>query len=575
MLIKQKKHFVYTVAIILLLALVQAEDQQQDDDEDYVQQDVDLTKRLIKVDTMADKCILVETEQNVKRCRGFTFDKENEVAFFDLQTPVRISPDRDTYEVGNQPRLDVLIFQNSTFNTFPLHLFYSLELSELDMRNCQMKHVTWESFLMANNLRILLLSENNIEEIDESTFNYASELQFLFLRGNRLSRLNRKSFKGLRKLQHLDLSGNRLTELAVGIFDDLERLQQIDLSDNQLSFLGNELFGQNSHLLTVNLNTNHLRAIEENAFRRSTNSPPLLAVDLSHNNQLNVLLLNLNAGDLRARNCSLDRVNLYGSVTNVDLSDNRLRELYFTQPEILERLILRNNSLGQLSSLTRVPRLRYLDVGDNPGLGDLPENWQTPALQYLDISNTGQQQLDIDALKGMPQLRKLNISSNNISQIDPPSFMELSHLTHFYLHANNWNCYNLNNLMNILIRPFGITYTPDRYDTDYPGEYVFGIACMYRLTEPETESESSSASASASSSSVEYVSLESQSQNLQHERDQMEIDKLRQELKSVVQHFDAKFDNVFQQLLQLNLKMKSIENINNTLWKDMTVSISN
>ncbi|EDV93608.1 nephrocan [Drosophila grimshawi] len=515
-------------------------------------------KQLVYIENLQKNCHL---KRGTVRCSGFRFDDIEKVAFFSLPTQVRIAPDGATYELGDKQHLGTLIMENSTFINFPLHLFYELPLlSEVDMRDCGMQYVSWEGFLAANKLKILLLSGNAISELGESSFSYASELEFLFLSDNKLSSPHPDAFKGLQNLIHLDLSDNQLEELPERIFHDLAALHTLIISGNRLRFISNGLLTQNTRLQTVILQGNQLQQLGEYAF---SSAPHLLHLDVSHNAPLEVLVLNLNVVNLRARNCSLTRVNLFGAVTNVDLSDNRVQELYFSTSELLEDLVLRNNSLGQLATLSRVPRLRHLDVGNNPQLGELPTDWQKPHLERLDLSNTGLQQLPQQLLEDMPNLRKLNVSNNKISDIDPHDFKRLSRLTHFYIHANNWNCFSLRMVMDVLILQHGITYTPDKVDDDFMGSYIKGIACMYRLPERE---QLKSQSDTESSASVEYS---------QHsDRDATsDVEMLRREFKAVVQHLEQKFDSVFAQLSSLNAKMNSLEHMNSSLWNQLTITV--
>ncbi|XP_017003612.3 nephrocan [Drosophila takahashii] len=543
--------------ICLLISLAVA-----DEDADVnTPADEESPSRIVLVSSLEGHC---QTEGKVTSCRGFNFESEDEKATFDLPTEVRIAEDGTTYEVGDEEPSRSLIFENCSFTNFPLRLFYTLEVSELDMRSCGIRFVYWENFSIgADKLVILLLSDNAIEMLPMRTFRGAGNLEFLFLNRNRLRKINAGAFENLKKLQYLDLTGNQLEDLPRDIFAELKSLRHVGLAENQLTIIESDLFAQNPGLLSVAMQNNRLQEVGEYAFRSKGRDHQMQYVDLSHNPGLKVLLLNINATNLTVRNCSLDRVNLYGSVTNVDLSDNRVRELYFPASEALEHLVLRNNSLVQLASLSRVPRLRHLDVADNPDLGQLPEGWQTPHLEMLVLRNTGQVEVPLEALQGMQNLRKLDISGNNLTEIDPSSFPTLTQLTHFYIHGNNWNCFSLRLVMDVLIRGNGITYTVDDYDPNFPGEYFHGIACMYRLSEKESLDSSSSAEISAS---VEASPKPSNS-------DPSEVEKLRQELKSVVQHFEAKFDMIFSQLAQLNEQMQAFEVLNKTIWSQVTLSV--
>ncbi|XP_060647642.1 platelet glycoprotein V [Drosophila nasuta] len=509
---------------------------------------------LVNIESLHDNCKIDRLNiGGICRCRHFKYDLPGETAFFELQ-----QQSGKNYESDEKEHIESLIMENSTFVNFPLHLFYELpKLSELDMRQCGVRHVTWECFVSANKLRILLLSDNEIVELGDSVFNYATELEYLFLNNNQLEVFHPDAFKGLRQLRHLDLSANRLDSLPDLLFEELVSLQELHLAENQLRYISDDLLEHNTRLRTIILHTNHLRSLEEFAFSSATN---LLHLDVSNNQELKVLLLSINTGYLMARNCSLNRVNIFGAVTNVDLENNQLQELYFSISEALQHLVLRNNSLQQLAALSHVPRLRHLNVADNPQLGVLPADWQTPQLERLDLSNTGLLEVPLAALRGMPQLRNLNVSANKISDIDPQHFEQLNLLTHFYIHANYWNCFNLRLVMDLLIKPRGISYTVDTYDPEYPGEYFDGIACMYRLSESEQPTPQLEPEFTSTQRSAELV-------------EESEVEKLRREFKAVVQHFEERIDMVNLQLQTLNDKMQSLERLNSSMWNQISITV--
>ncbi|KAH8336567.1 hypothetical protein KR074_007424 [Drosophila pseudoananassae] len=525
-------------------------------------------KEMVRISSLEDYC---RTEGEVVRCSGFNFDKEQQKATFDLQTEVRIAADGNTYEVGEEQSARTIVFENCTFVNFPLRLFYTLEVSELDIRGCGIRHVYWENFSSgAEKLVILLLADNEIRELPSKTFSGANNLQFLFLNRNKLSTLHIDTFEGLQDLQHLDLSENELEDLPPDVFSELKNLQRVLLADNLLTIIAGDLFAHNPRLFYVTLQRNRLEELEEYAFRpkgvgKEVAEHQVHSIDLSHNPQLQVLLLNLNVSHLYASNCSLDRVNLYGSVTIVDLSFNRIRELYFPASDKLEHLALRNNSLEQLASLSRLPRLRHLDVADNPELGRLPEDWQTPQMEILVLRNTGQEELPLKAIEGMPNLKKLDVSGNKITDLDPSSFPLLSQLTHFYIHKNNWNCFSLRMVVDVLIRPNGITYSVDLHDPDFPGEYFHGIACMYRLAQKE--------SIDSSSGETSPETFEFWEKQNSYKGPSSEVEELRREFKAIVQHFDQKFDHLFGELSRLTEQMESIERLNRTVWSQVTLSV--
>lgn len=148
----------------------------------------------------------------------------------------------------------------------------------------------------------------------------------------------------------------------------------------------------------------------------------------------------------------------------------------------------------------------------------------------------------------------------------PKAFEQLVNLTHFYIHANNWNCFNLVQVMDILILQHGISYSIDQFDKDFPGTYINGIACMYRLPQSEelpSELKEGKDEVDFPDTSTVYYPLSEQS----------EVEKLRQEVKAVVQHFEQRVDMVYAMVNKLNEKMKSLEQMNSTLWNQVSIMV--
>ncbi|XP_053969509.1 leucine-rich repeat-containing G-protein coupled receptor 5-like [Anastrepha ludens] len=500
-------------------------------------------------------------------CYNFNYGRLDEVAFFDIKPDVHINKDRATYDIVNEHNYDTLIFEKSTFARFPLHLFYAIGVKELDMRNCSIQVMTWECFLMSQDLRILLLSNNLLQTIEASTFKFASDLQYLFLDSNRLTLLHPSSFEGLTKLRYLDMHQNFLTQLPAGLFDQLPALEELHLDDNRLHTLNNQLFLNNLNLKILTLGANRLQDIGENTFRRQAQ---LIILDISNNPELRTLVLKLQLRNLVASNCALRRVNIYGYVRNVDLSYNRILELYFAEPQQLETLNLRNNSLQLIASLSRATNLQVLDLGDNPELGTLPSPWLANALKRLDLGNTGLRQLPIEAIADQEQLNFLNVSYNQLREINPLNFPYLEQLSHFDIRANNWNCYNLNILMEILLNPHKIIYGYDEIDPEYPGTYINKIACMYRLEEDSAEEDL----AISNQQQVEAVSGNTLGQLVKLRKNTQEhVETFRRELKAIVGFYEQKFDHAFRMIDDLNARLENFERLNETILQHVTITV--
>ncbi|XP_036331300.1 protein artichoke [Rhagoletis pomonella] len=515
--------------------------------------------RLRNIKTLDNHCIEY-------LCIGFHYERPDEVAFFDIKDEVRINGADATYDIVNARNYDTLIFENSTFARFPLNLFYAISMSVLDMRNCSVQVLTWECFLMAQNLRGLILSENRLQAIEPATFKFASELHELFLDSNRLTQLHRDSFEGLSRLRYLDLRHNRLTLLPMGVFDHLAALEELLLDDNRLRTLNDQLFLNNLNMWILSVGENRLLHIDENTLRRQAR---LVILNIGYNNELRTLVLTLQLQHLVATNCALERINIYGHVRNADLSYNHIQELYFAQPEQLEMLNLRNNSLQQIASLSRATNLKLLDLGDNPQLGTLPTPWLANALERLDLGNTGLAQLPVEAIAAQEHLNFLNVSYNRLREINPQNFKYLEHLSHFDIRGNEWNCYNLNILMDVLLKPLNIIYGYDKVDPEFPGEYVNDIACMYRL-EGEQEEDSNV----SGSQLVEMVNGQKLGQPAQLQALPLQdAETFRRELKAIVGIYEQKFDRAFRMIEDLNARLRAFERFNETLFQHATITV--
>ncbi|XP_065371943.1 leucine-rich repeat-containing protein 15-like [Calliphora vicina] len=507
-------------------------------------------------------------------CSGMDYGDKSVVVTFDRKSQIRFTSE-NTYKI-KEANYFTLTFVNSKFANFPLNLFYAFKVQELDFRNCSLETLKWDNFLKADNLSILLLSENLLTEIKPMLFSYVDNLSFLFLDSNRLSMLYNDSFKGLGKLNFLDLHNNLIETLPSQIFSYMPGIQQINLAGNRLKIIQDALFAENPRLFSLHLQQNELTEIQEYAFQEQN---ILKYLDVSHNTDLETLVCgNVKVENLWAKNCSLYRVNIYGEAVHVDLQQNNLKELYFSQPEYLETLRLKDNELEQISSLALTTNLRTFDVSNNPGLKTLPDLWQINSLERLDLSNTSLKEIPITVLASPHKLRSLNVSFNQLQEINPLNFKYFEKLSQFYIHENNWNCYNLQMLMDMVIKPLRISYTHDEYDSNFPGEYIQGIKCMYRLeplddeyyvdslsSQQLLENNAQEVSNISPSNIQEYNQL-----NFEHAK---EMEKLRREFKTIFGIYEQKFALVMEKLNDIDMRLKSFERFNKTLWQQVSIVV--
>lgn len=521
-------------------------------------------------------------------CSGFDYGEKDVVVSFEQKPEIRFTSDT-TYRVKDNKDYLTLTFINSKFANFPLRLFYAFQVEELDMRNCSIEKIKWDNFLRGDKLTILLLSENLITTINPMLFSNVENLSFLFLDSNRIETLYNDSFKGIEKLNFLDLHDNLIEILPSEVFSHLPSLQQLNLAGNRLTVIKYNLFSECPHLFSIHLQRNSLSEIQDYAFQNQNN---IKYLDISNNPELEVLVVsNIKVENLWIKNCSLYRVNIYGQAVHVDLQQNRITELYFNHPEYLETLRLKDNSLEQISSLALAKNLRTLDVSNNPQLKTLPDLMQINSLERLDLSNITLKEIPITVMASPNSLRSLNVSSNQLQEIDPMNFKYFEGLSQFYIHNNNWNCYNLQILMEMVLKPLKISYTHDEFDDNFPGEYMQGIKCMYRLEEPD-EYYADNSQQMENSAQYDYSALKDDSRTLSdsNENDNSaalttlqynqlkfdnakEVEKLRREFKAIIGIYEQKFAAVLNKLNSIDSRLKEFEQFNQTMWQQVSILV--
>lgn len=129
-------------------------------------------------------------------------------------------------------------------------------------------------------VRLLLLDDSHIVEIEEDALGRmelleelslndnqlasvpaslpSTSLSSLHLEGNRITALAAADFIGLRRLDQLHLARNVIVSIATGTFDQLTSLTRLDLRSNRLSHVSAEVFGSLVRLRFLDLSDNPL-----------------------------------------------------------------------------------------------------------------------------------------------------------------------------------------------------------------------------------------------------------------------------------------------------------------------------
>ncbi|XP_007949744.1 leucine-rich repeat-containing protein 70 [Orycteropus afer afer] len=280
---------------------------------------------------------------------------------------------------------------------------YSLVALYLD--NSSIVYVYPKAFVELKHLYFLYLNNNFIKHLEPGMFEGLSNLRNLYLQSNQVSFIPRGVFNDLVSVQYLNLQRNRLTILGSGTFVGMIALRILDLSNNKILRISDSGFHHLGNLDCLYLEGNNLTKVPSNAFRVLRS---LKRLSLSHNHieaiqpfafkglvSLEYLLL---------KNAKIKNVTKDG----------------FSGISHLKHLILSYNDLENLNSDTfsLLKNLIYLQLDRN---------------RIINIDN------DTFANMGA-SLKILNLSFNNLTDLDPKVLKPLSSLTHLQANSNPWEC---------------------------------------------------------------------------------------------------------------------------------------
>ena len=251
--------------------------------------------------------------------------------------------------------LDLTGTANITFHKgWSFHLY---SLKTLNLSNCNIAEIDFDTMEGLREITVLDLSKNNISFIKESHEERlpfpTSGLKELNLSYNELQSLPKHIFERFLSLNKLDISNNRILELPQTIFDKLNNLKRLDLSMNRLTYIPAGILDALYDCTFINMSNNAISDIAKDTFIRVTS---LRRLDMSNNNITKV------PDRFLAMHLMIDEVFLTNNPVNCDCSFvdlfwvRRMRssvKLYGTceQPAHLQ-----NRTLGDITIFDMCPK---------------------------------------------------------------------------------------------------------------------------------------------------------------------------------------------------------------------------
>lgn len=311
------------------------------------------------------------------------------------------------------------------------------------------------------------IAHNEIRDLGpEDLVGWGSELETLILSSNHITSLGADLFEGAPKLRELSLSFNPLVHISNDAFAGLEDLMSLELSFAvSVEEFPNQVFRPLEGLRRLSFDNNGVRSISSGYLFGSK------FLNLAFN-EIEVLPRKLfKSGSLAEIRLNNNRITTIHSHTfehlnhleSILLSSNKIttiRALAFKNLPNLAHLILSNNLIQTISehAFSHLPVILKVDLHDNL-LGELNLNSFANVSHITNLNVSGNRisscksdvhilnvnVLDLQrnrfihvphCLHRIRSVRKLYLSSNNITSIPQNSFMHLNHLEELYLSKN-------------------------------------------------------------------------------------------------------------------------------------------
>ncbi|XP_051910426.1 toll-like receptor 22 [Hippocampus zosterae] len=303
-------------------------------------------------------------------------------------------------------------------------------VTELDLANNRMRNIFSDAFRALHGLKSLTLSQNRLSSVPPAVRNLTRLLE-LDLSSNNISSLGCEDFAELRKLRVLGLYRNYISTINLCVFKDLTNLQVLKLQTNRITKLNGVFTRYLPNLRQLKLDENRITTIEKGAFEglRSLQNLSMQRNELQKLESGSFVGLTM-LTDILLQSNQLEGTEITASVFN-DLIN-------------LRRLNLLDNHIKYWSSsalpeapFTRLSQLETLAMAGQHGRGrsELPRNFLQGLSNLLifDMRNAQIVSLHQDTFKHTPSLQKLDISTNELTDISPRMFDPIHNLLSLYI----------------------------------------------------------------------------------------------------------------------------------------------
>ncbi|XP_036790169.1 slit homolog 2 protein isoform X2 [Oncorhynchus mykiss] len=331
-------------------------------------------------------------------------------------------------------------------------------ITEIRLEQNSIKAIPAGAFSPYKKLRRIDLSNNQISELAPDAFQGLRSLNSLVLYGNKITEISKGLLEGLFSLQLLLLNANKIACLRVDAFQDLHNLNLLSLYDNKLQTIAKGTFASLRAIQTLHLAQNpficdcHLKwladYLQDNPIETSgarCTSPRRLG---------NKRIGQIKSKKFRCSGTEDYRSKLGGDCfadlacpekcrcegTTVDCSNQKLTKIPEHIPQYTQELRLNNNEFSVLEAtgfFKRLPQLKKINLSNNR-ISDIEEGTFEGAtgVNELILTSNRLENIHQGMLQGLNGLRTLMLRSNRIRCVSNSSFVGLSSVRLLSLYDN-------------------------------------------------------------------------------------------------------------------------------------------
>ena len=141
------------------------------------------------------------------------------------------------------------------------------QITELVLRENQLEAISESSLVKMRHLETLSFLKNKIKKIPIFAFRGFSKLRKLTINENEVDELSEGSFIGLENLMYLEMQQNKISRLEPSVFDKLKSIFSIRMEDNQIQSIDDGVFTPLTTLRHLFLTRNQITKIDGSAFK--------------------------------------------------------------------------------------------------------------------------------------------------------------------------------------------------------------------------------------------------------------------------------------------------------------------